>query len=74
MAKQIFYIPDMHCPACVMRLEGLEDELSGIQRVHASYHKQQMQVEYDEAVVTVAQIAAAVEKKGYTIELLCLPH
>ena len=66
MATQIFHIPDMHCTACVMRLEGLEDELPGIQRIRASYHKQQMQVEHDEAVVTVEQIAAAVEKLGYT--------
>ncbi len=67
MVKQIFRIPDMHCTACVMRLEGLEDELPGIRRVHASYQKQHMEVEYDETLITAAQIRAAVEKKGYTI-------
>jgi copper chaperone CopZ len=67
MVKQIFRIPDMHCTACVMRLEGLEDELPGIRRIRASYQKQHMEVEYDETLITAAQIRAAVEKKGYTI-------
>ena len=67
MTKQIFKIPDMHCTACVMRLEGLEDELPGIKRIRASYQKQHMEVEYDQALVTEAQIVAAIEKKGYTI-------
>ena len=67
MTKQIFKIPDMHCTACVMRLEGLEDELPGIQRIRASYQKQHMEVDYDPALVTEAQIVAAVEKKGYTV-------
>jgi copper chaperone CopZ len=65
MVKKIFRVPDMHCTACVMRLEGLEDELAGVQRVTASYQKQQMQVEYDEKSVSEAQIVAAVKRKGY---------
>ena len=48
MLKQIFRVTDMHCTACVMRLEGLEDDLPGVKRVKASYQKQQMEVEYDE--------------------------
>ena len=67
MVKQIFHITDMHCPACVMRLEGLEDELPGIRRIRGSYPKQQLEVEYEEALLTEAQIRAAVEKKGYTL-------
>lgn len=65
--KQIFHVPDMHCPACVMTLEGLEDELPGIQRVKASYRQQRLEVEYDEAQIAAAQIAAAVEALGYTL-------
>jgi copper chaperone CopZ len=65
MAKQVFRIPDMHCSACVMRLEGIEDELQGVKRVTASYRKQQMEVEYDERLVTVDQIVAAAKRHGY---------
>jgi len=65
MVKQVFRVPDMHCSACVMRLEGIEDELAGVTRVTASYRKQQMEVEFDETRVTVQQIVAAAEKHGY---------
>ncbi len=65
--KRVFHIPDMHCPACVMRLEGIEDELPGIRRITASYHKQRLEVEYDEAQVSEAQIVAAAEALGYTM-------
>ena len=65
MVKKIFRVPDMHCTACVMRLEGLEDELPGVKRVTASYRKQQMEVEYNETEVTALQIMAAAKKRGY---------
>ena len=65
MAKQLFRVADMHCSACVMRLEALEDELSGIKQVRASYRKQQMEVEYDEAAVTPQEIIAAAKQRGY---------
>ncbi len=65
MTKQLFRVADMHCSACVMRLEALEDEVPGINRVIASYRKQQMEVEYDQAVVTPQDIMAAVKQRGY---------
>lgn len=48
-----------------MRLESIEDELAGIKEIDASYHKQQMIVEFDETVVSEDQIIAAAKKKGY---------
>jgi copper chaperone CopZ len=48
-----------------MKLESIEDILDGIKEVNASYHKQQMVVEYDETQVSEAQIIAAAKKKGY---------
>lgn len=65
-----FQVTDMHCAACVMRLEGLEDELEGVERVEASYHRQQMEVTFDEARLTVETIAAAAAQKGYPIQLI----
>lgn len=65
MIKQLFRVPNMHCSGCAMILEGIEDELQGIQRIDASYKKQQMQVEYDETRVSAAQIIAAAKRHGY---------
>ena len=56
---------DMDC-RCVMRLEGLEDDLPGVKRVRAST-RQQMEVEYDETTLTAAQIVAAIQRLGYTV-------
>jgi copper chaperone CopZ len=67
MVKQVFRVADMHCSNCVMRIEGLEDDLPGVQRVRASYKKQQVEVEYDETKVSDAQIVAAIQQMGYTV-------
>lgn len=62
-----FHIPNIMCPACVMHLEGLEDELEGILFVKASYQKQRMEVEYDESLISELTIRSEVEKLGYQI-------
>ncbi len=65
MIKKTFNVPDMHCSNCSMKLESIEDELAGIKEINASYHKQQMTVEFDETKVGEEQIIAAAKKKGY---------
>jgi copper ion binding protein len=67
MVKQVFRVTDMHCTNCVMRIEGLEDDLAGVQRVRASYKKQQVEVEYDDNQVRADQIVAAIQQMGYTV-------
>lgn len=66
MVKHIFKV-EMHCTACVMRLEGLEDKLPGITQIRASYQKQQLEIEFDPSRVTETQIKAAAAKMGYTL-------
>jgi len=65
MLKQTFSVPDMHCSNCSMKLESIEDDFPAIKRIDASYHKQQMTVEYDETKLTIKEIIAAAKKKGY---------
>jgi copper chaperone CopZ len=67
MVKRIFHVTDMHCTACVMHLEGLEDDLPGVKRARASYPKGQLEVEYDEKLLNTAQIVAAIQQLGYTV-------
>jgi len=55
----------MHCSNCSMKLESLEDTLKGVKEINASYHKQQMVVEFDETKLTLDEIIAAAKKKGY---------
>jgi len=66
--KKVFRIPDMHCSACAMRLEGLEDDLPGVRMVEASYQKQTLLVEFDDAMVGEEEIRNAIQGLGYTLE------
>ena len=63
MTHITYAIPNMSCPACVMHLEALEDELDGVKAVRANYKKQRMDatigalgrlVEYEITEVTAA--------------------
>ncbi len=65
MISITYKIPDMHCSACVMRLESLEDELPGVLCVKASFHQQKMRVDYDESRLSEAEIVKAIAEKGY---------
>ncbi len=64
--KVTLSVPDMHCPACVMRLLTLEDDVPGILQVEASYIKQKMDVRFDDTLITEAGIVEAAKKAGYT--------
>jgi copper chaperone CopZ len=67
MTKAVYNVPDMHCSSCSMTLESLEDELPGIKRISASYHKQRLDVEFDETKLTSQEIIAAGKELGYTL-------
>ena len=66
MIKKVFSIPDMHCSNCVMRLEGIEDDLEGIREIRGSYHKQTLEVTFDETLVSEDEIKQAITELGYT--------
>ena len=65
MIKQIFSVPDMHCSNCSMKLESIEDDFPAIKQIDASYHRQQMTVEFDETKLSINEIIVAAKKKGY---------
>ena len=50
----------------------MEDELPGVKRITASYKKQLMEVEFDEAALSIAQIIHAANARGYHPEVLQL--
>jgi copper chaperone CopZ len=68
MVKNTYRVEGMHCSNCPMIVESIEDDLPGIKQVSASYQKGQMVVEFDESLVSEAEILSAVEKKGYHAE------
>jgi len=67
MKTATFRVLDMHCSACAITLEGLEDELAGVRRASASYHRQTLEVEYDEMELSGQKIVEAASELGYTL-------
>jgi copper chaperone CopZ len=68
MAKKItLKISGMECPNCSMILERIEDKLAGVVMAEASYRKEQLVVEYNEAQLSEEQIKAEVERMGYQV-------
>jgi copper chaperone CopZ len=71
MKKKVFMtIEGMHCTNCAMQLEGIEDRLAGVERVEASYHKGQMTIVYDEAVIPEEKIRAEVKRLGFEVTVV----
>ena len=69
MNKITLKITDMHCVNCSMTLQSLEDDLPGVKQVDASYRSGKMAVEFDETMLSVEQIIAAIRELGYTAEI-----
>ncbi len=67
MVRRTYNIPNIMCPACVMHLEALEDEIPGILFAKASYLKKQLEIEYDDSQVTELQIRDAIKEIGYEV-------
>ena len=66
MTTQTFQVTGMSCSACVMHIEGIEDDIEGIESVDVNFKKERMVVEYDDAKVTAQAIVEAVKEVGYT--------
>jgi copper chaperone CopZ len=70
MEKLTLVIKDMHCASCAMRIEGIEDDLPGIQDISASYRQGTVKLVYDPKLVSEEQIRAAIAKLGYHFDSL----
>ncbi len=66
MTKVRLRIEGMHCVGCAMTIDGALEDLPGVQSASTNYARQVVDVEYDEHVVSEAQLIAAVAAAGYT--------
>lgn len=65
MKKQVFDITGMSCSACSARVGKVVGALRGVADVSVNLLQNSMTVQYDDAVLTSGDIAAAVQKAGY---------
>ena len=63
--KQKFDVTGMSCAACSAAVERAVNKLEGVETAQVNLLANSMQVEYDDAAVSEADICAAVEKAGY---------
>jgi Cu+-exporting ATPase len=62
-----FRVSGMSCASCVVNIESVLDELSGIDRVDVSFGTERATVEYDPSLITPAEIQGAVADAGYRL-------
>jgi len=65
MSIQQFELTNISCSSCAMHIEGLEDDIEGIEKVDVNFKKRVMKVQYDPEAVTPEMIMTAVTKMGY---------
>jgi sulfite exporter TauE/SafE/copper chaperone CopZ len=61
-------IKGMHCTGCEETVENAVVTLRGVQKVHADYVKQVVDVEFDSKFLPESDIRRAIEEKGYQLE------
>ncbi len=65
MTKETFDVTGMSCSACSARVEKAVGKVVGAENVSVNLLTNSMQVKFDEAKISVAQIVDAVGNAGY---------
>jgi copper chaperone len=65
MQKTIVKVEGMSCGHCELAVQDAVKKLPGIKKVKASKGKKQAVVEFDQTLVTLDKIIAAINETGY---------
>ena len=66
-------IPEMHCTACVMTIDGALEDLAGVVQADTSFVHGRSTIVYDPHQITPEAMVAALRDAGYQAELLSTP-
>ncbi|QJW44590.1 copper chaperone CopZ [bacterium BFN5] len=67
MEKQVLIVEGMSCGHCKNAVETAVKALAGVTGAYVDLATKQLTVEFDAAVVSIAQIKDAVEEQGYDV-------
>jgi Cu+-exporting ATPase len=67
MESKILKIEGMTCAACARTVERTSGKLPGVKSASVNFATEKLNINYDNAVVTLSDIQKAVEKAGYRI-------
>lgn len=65
MAKKILNIEGMTCASCSQRVEKVTKKLNGVTESNVNLATEKLSIDFDENVVSLQDIQAAVDKAGY---------
>lgn len=68
MAQKTIEVEGMTCGHCKSAVEGALSELEGVKSADVNLDANNVNVEYDEAKVTEASMAEAIEDQGYDVK------
>ncbi len=69
IVKKKLKISGMHCSSCAMSIDMDLEELEGISESRTSYAKQETEVEFDQDILDIQKVIAAIEKTGYKAQV-----
>lgn len=61
-------VPDISCEHCKMSIEGAVDQLPGVDKVEVHIEPKTVDVDFDEATLTLDAIVSAIEEQGYDVD------
>lgn len=67
MATTTISVPDIHCDHCKASIEGAVGQLAGVETAQVSVPDRDVTVDYDEGMVSLDQIKAAIVDQGYDL-------
>ena len=67
MSNQTISVPDISCDHCKTSIEGAVGALDGVDKVEVKIEPRTVEVDFNETVVSLEAIHAAIEEQGYEV-------
>lgn len=67
MKKETLLLDDLNCPSCAAELQRALAKLNGVKRAEVAFAAGSLELEYDESVVTTADIERVVKGFGAAV-------
>jgi copper chaperone len=67
VSHQTISVPDISCNHCKMSIEGAVGALDGVDKVEVHIEPRTVDVDFNEASVSIEAIHAAIEEQGYEV-------
>lgn len=67
MTTKTFKLEPLSCPSCVMKIEKVVSELTGVSKVGVLFNSSKVKVSFQEDQIEINKIKETLEKLGYPV-------